>query len=271
LDVLNCFDGLTPLSQREISARVHLPESSLFRVLRTLEQDQYLRQSPDGTYQLSPQLIFGWLVRAADHVRKIARPELERLVRVFNETATLAYLFDDRIHVVDCIETFHEIRMTSKIGRTMPPHCSALGKAISAFQDRGLAERLLEAYGLTPRNEQAVTDRRKLFAELEQVRECGIACDREEFVRGGICFAAAICPSAKPVMSAIGLSMPTVRMDTRRELEIQEALLGAAQAIAYGLQRFRSHHTLEPDSLKSSHPKSLCFRADEGRSIGAAL
>lgn len=235
LDVLNCFDGQTPRSLKEISIEVGLPESSLFRVLRTLEKHEYLQQFRDGTYQLSPRLIFGWLASASERVREIARPELERIVNTFNETASLAYLFDDGIYVLDCIETLHEIRMTSKIGRTLPPHCSALGKAITAFQDRELADRLVEIYGITPRTEQTITDRRKLFTEIEQVRKSGIACDREESTRGGICFAAAVCPDAKPVVSAISLSAPIMRMDFKRELEIQAALLGAAQAIAHRL------------------------------------
>jgi DNA-binding IclR family transcriptional regulator len=235
LDVLNCFDGQTPLSLKEISARVGLPESSLFRVLRTLEKHEYLQQFRDGTYQLSPRLIFGWLVRAADRVRETARPELERLVNAFNETASLAYLFDDRIHVLDCMETFHEIRMTNKIGRVLPPHCSALGKAITAFQERGLADRLLEVYGLTARTEHTITDRQKLFADLAQIRKSGVACDREESIRGGICFAAAMRAENKPVVAAISLSTPAIRMDSKRELEIQAALLEAAQSIAHKL------------------------------------
>ncbi|MFT4114421.1 IclR family transcriptional regulator [Silvibacterium sp.] len=232
LDVLNCFDGQVPLSLKEISARAGLPESSLFRVLRTLEKHEYLQQFRDGTYQLSPRLIFGWLVRAADRVREIARPELERLVNAFNETASLAYLFDDRIHVLDCLETFHEIRMTNKVGRVLPPHCSALGKAITAFQDRPLADRLLEVYGLTARTEHTITDRQHLFAELAQVRKSGVACDREESIRGGICFAAAVSAANKPVVTAVSLSTPAIRMDNKRELEIQAALLEAARNIA---------------------------------------
>jgi DNA-binding IclR family transcriptional regulator len=180
LDVLDCFDGQTPLSLKEISAKMRLPESTLFRVLRTLERHEYLHQDRDGTYQLSPRLIFGWLVRAADHVREVARPQMERLVNTFNETASLAFLFDDRIHVLDCMETFHEIRMTNKIGRVLPPHCSALGKAITAFQDRRLADRMLEVYGLTPRTEHTITDRQRLFAEFNEIRESGVACDREQ-------------------------------------------------------------------------------------------
>ena len=235
LEVLDCFDGQTPLSLKDISARVRLPETSLFRVLLTLEKHKYLHQHRDGTYQLAPKLIFGWLVQAADHLRVVARPELERLARAFDETVSLSYLYDDRIHVLDCIETFHEIRMTNKIGRVLPPHCSAMGKVITAFQDRALADRILEVYGLTPRTEHTIIDRRKLFAEFEEARRTGIAADREESIRGGICFGAALRNDPSPVVAAISISTPTTRMTPDLEKSIKGALLESAERIAKSL------------------------------------
>ncbi|HEX9202069.1 MAG TPA: IclR family transcriptional regulator [Acidobacteriaceae bacterium] len=232
LEVLDCFDGQTPLSLKEICVRVSLPETSLFRVLLTLEKHKYLQQHRDGTYQLAPKLIFGWLVQAADRVRAIARPEMERLANTFDETVSLSYLYDDRIHVLDCIETYHEIRMTNKIGRVLPPHCSAMGKVITAFQDRALADRILEVYGLSPRTEHTIIDRQKLFAEFEEARRTGIAADREESIRGGICFGAALRTEGKPVVAAVSISSPAIRMSAQLEKDIQSALLESADRIA---------------------------------------
>src|SRR5438045_3020016 len=65
LDVLNCFDGTASLSLKDISLRTKLPESTLFRVLLTLEKHRYLKQDVDGTYQLSSRLLYGWLVDRA--------------------------------------------------------------------------------------------------------------------------------------------------------------------------------------------------------------
>jgi DNA-binding IclR family transcriptional regulator len=232
LEVLNCFDGQTPLSLKELGQRTGLPESTLFRVLLTLERHEYLHQSRDGTYQLAPKLIFGWLTQAANHVREVARPEIERLASQFNETASVGYLYDDRIHVLDCVETFHDIRMTNKIGRVLPPHCSAMGKAITAFQERLLADRMLEVYGLFARTEKTIIDRHRLLMDFEQVRETGIGCDREESISGGICFGAAVRTAGKPVVAAISLSTPTIRMTAEREIEIQAAVTAAAERIA---------------------------------------
>jgi DNA-binding IclR family transcriptional regulator len=232
LDVLNCFDGQVPLSLKDLGMRTQLPESTLFRVLLTLERHDYLHQHRDGTYQLAPKLIFGWLTQAANHVRDVARPELEHLANTFNETVSLGYLYDDRIHVLDCVETFHEIRMTNKIGRVLPPHCSAMGKVITAHQERALADRILEVYGLNPRTDRSISDRQKLFLDFEEVRRTGIGCDREESILGGVCFGAALRSEGKPVVAAISLSTPTVRMTKEREKEIRPAVLQAADRIA---------------------------------------
>lgn len=232
LDVLDCFDGVSPLSLKEISLRVKLPESSLFRVLLTLEKHGYLRQEVDGTYHLARKLMFGWLVTRADTVKELARAEMEKLANRFNETVSLAYLHDDRIHVLESMESFHEIRMSNKPGRVLPPHCSAMGKAIAAFQDRALSDRILEVYGLTRRTDATITDRRLLFQQFEEIRTTGIAYDREESNAGGLCIGAAIRPQDQQVVSAISISTPLVRMTKAREQEIRTAVSEAAVRIA---------------------------------------
>jgi DNA-binding IclR family transcriptional regulator len=237
LEVLDCFDGKAPLGLKEISERTDLPESTLFRVLTTLEKHDYLKQSVDGTYQLSAKLRFGWLIEEANALRLKVRPELERLVNRFNETASLAYLYDDRIHVLDSVETFHEIRMSNRIGRVLPPHCSAMGKVITAFQARALADQILEVYGLARRTEHTITDRAKLFREFEQVRATGLGCDREESILGGICYAAAIRLEGQPVVAALSVSTPVVRMTPERDAETRQAVLEAAHRCAAALAK----------------------------------
>ncbi len=231
LEVLDCFDGKSPLALKDIGESTGLPDSTLFRVLLTLEKHGYLQQAVDGTYQLAAKLRFGWLIGQANALRDKVRPELERLANCFNETASLAYLYDDRIHVLDSVESFHEIRMSNRVGRVLPPHCSAMGKAITAFQERALADRMLEVYGLSRRTEHTITDRARLFKEFDEIRETGIACDREESTLGGICYSAAIRSPGQPVVAALSLSTPVVRMTPARGEETRKAVLEAAANI----------------------------------------
>ena len=231
-DVLNTFDGKHALSLKEVSQRTQLSESTIFRVLLTLERSGYLIQQVDGAYQLAPKLQVGWQLEHASLLREKARPELERLANRFNETVSFAYLFDDRIQVLDCVETFHEIRISNRVGRVLPPHCSAMGKAITAFQDRAVIERILEVYGLFPRTPHTIVDRNKLFQEFEAIRKTGRAYDREESVMGGLCIGAVIRSAGHAPVAAISVSTPLARMTGNREQETCNAVLESAAAIA---------------------------------------
>jgi IclR family acetate operon transcriptional repressor len=238
LDVLECFTDERPnLNLKEIGQITTLPESSLFRILLTLESRGYLKQNPDGSYTLPARLLFGKLQERAEHVRRVVRPWLQKLASRFDETASLAYLYGDRIQALDTVETFHEIRMTNKPGRVLPPHCSSLGKAITASQEPALIDRILETYGLYGRTAKTIVDRQSLLAEFAEIRRRGYAIDREETVLGGVCVGAAIVVEGTPVTSALSVSTPLVRINEAREREIIKAVIETAQLAA---QDFRN-------------------------------
>jgi DNA-binding IclR family transcriptional regulator len=232
LDVLECFSDERPfLSLKEIGRLVRLPEPSLFRILLTLESRGYLNRNADGSYGLSRKLLFGKLLERAERLMRLVRPELQKLASRFNETASLAYLFEDRIQALDTVETFHEVRVSNKPGRVIPPHCSALGKAITAFQDQALMDRILEVYGLTRRTENTIVDRQALLAEFESIRVRGYSTDREESVAGGICIGAPIRVGDGRVVAALSVSTPKVRMTPDREQEVIQAVMESARQI----------------------------------------
>jgi DNA-binding IclR family transcriptional regulator len=238
LDVLDCFTDERPeLTLKDIAHALEVPESSLFRILLTLDSRRYLVQNSDGAYRLAPKLLLGRVHERSERVRTVLHPYLDLLASRFDETAASAYLFDDRVHVLDAVESFHAIRMTNKPGRVLPPHASSLGKSIIAFQKPALIERMLEVYGLVRRTERTVTDRQALLAEFERIRAQGYAADREESVLGGVCVGAAVTVDGAPVMAAISVSTPVVRMTPERELEITRAVLDAARQAAIELKK----------------------------------
>ena len=242
LDVLECFeDGETSLNLKEISALIKLPESSLFRILLTLDGQGYLIQNSDGSYRLPEKLLYGRVQERAERFRVTLRPFLRELASRFDETASMAYLFGDQIRVLDTLETFQEIRMTNRPGRVLPPHCSSLGKAITAFQEAVLVERMLEVYGLNRRTENTIVDRQALMNEYAIVRKQGYSFDRQETVLGGICIAAPVSARDERVVAAISVSTPLVRMNDRREAEIVEALVETAQRASREIRESSGH------------------------------
>jgi DNA-binding IclR family transcriptional regulator len=237
LDVLECFhDSDTSLSLTDISRLGGLPESSVFRILSTLESRGYLLRTADGAYRLAPKLVLGLIHQRSERVRELTRPFLKALNSSLNETASLAFLFEDHMQLIDTIETFHDIRITNTLGRVLSPHCSSLGKAITAFHSKELIDRWLRISGLFPRTERTIVDRSAVLADLENVRKKGYAVDREESVMGGICFGAPIFDERRQAVAAISASTPVIRMSKEREQETIRAVLEAAHQASEAIQ-----------------------------------
>jgi IclR family acetate operon transcriptional repressor len=233
LDVLESFrDEGTALNLREIGQLTQLPEASLFRILVTLRSRGYLQQNGDGSYRLTPRVLMGKLQERAERLQKVIHPHLQALARRFDETASLAHLCGERIEVLDTVESFHEIRIKNKPGRVVPPHCSSLGKAITAFQSPDLIDQILEVYGLFRRTDHTIVDRQALLTEFERIRSLGYAVDREESMLGGICLSTPIFSTGGRAVASISISTPTIRMTPAREREIVEALRRSCSEIS---------------------------------------
>lgn len=238
LDVLEAFHASQPaMSLKELAGKTKLPESSLFRILLTLQKRGYLQQHEDGTYHLARKVLLGRINDNAETLRALVRPHLEELANFFNETASLGFLFGDYIQVLDTVETFHQIRVANRRGRIVPPHCSSMGKVILAFQPTDVIDSMLEVYGLTRRTDHSIVDRQALRHELERVRQQGFACDREESMLGGICFGAPISSSTSQVIAALSVSSPLQRMTAQREKEIQQRVVATAKTVTGELQQ----------------------------------
>lgn len=237
LNVLECFpDAFSVYSLKEISQRTEMPESSLFRLLVTLESRGYLQQNPDGSYRLAPKVLHGQLRQRANVIRDLVHPHIVELARQFNETTSLAFLFEDHIAVLDSIESFHDIRAINKVGRILPPYASSMGKAITAFQERSVIDRLVEVYGLFRRTEKTITDHSSIFTEFDQVRQTGYAYDRGEATEGGICIGAPVFSNGSRVEAAVSISVPLIRMDEARQRKVIAELLGATKKMSLALQ-----------------------------------
>jgi len=230
LDVLECFpDGETALSMTEISRLGNFPESSLFRILCTLTARGYLLHNEDGSYHLAPRLVRGKLRERAEVIAAAIHPLLRQLSNRFNETASTAFLFEDKIEVIDTIQTFHEIGITNTVGRVLQPYASSLGKAITAFQTREKINHILHVNGLYQRTENTVVDRLKILAEYERIRRQGYAEDRAESVLGAYCCGAPLRDEKGRVTAALSLSTPSIRMTPGKKEEIIRAVLDAVQ------------------------------------------
>jgi DNA-binding IclR family transcriptional regulator len=237
LTVLECFaDAEITLSLSEIALMSGFPESSLFRVLATLESREYLLRNADGSYRLAPKMVHGLVYQRAEDTRKRLHASLDRLNRRFNETTSLAFLFGDRIQVIEVIEAVQDVRATNVLGKTLPPHCSSMAKAITAFQSRSHIDRILQVYGLIRLTEKTTVDRLAILAEYDRIQERGWAAEHEESAAGICCYGVPLFDERRQVVAAISIICPLIRVTADRESEIVDALLEVSRTTTIPLR-----------------------------------
>jgi DNA-binding IclR family transcriptional regulator len=227
LDILEIVpESGAGLSMAEICEKMALP----------LHSRGYLEQDEEGRYRLAPKIRLGRIYERSDRMKSTARLQLQALVGHFEETASLAFLFDDCVRVIDTVESFHDFRVNNKVGHILPPYASSLAKAIVAFQSPQKFAQIIEIYGLNRRTAKTKLDRRLIYAEFEEIRTCGYAADREEALEGAICLAAPIFSPSGKVEASLSIATPVVRFTADREGQMLSALSQAAREIAASLQ-----------------------------------
>jgi DNA-binding IclR family transcriptional regulator len=183
LDVIDILRGSAlPLTLNELTMRIQLAKSSVFRILHTLEVAGYIQRDASGRYVVAPELRTTGPGQLRSVLVEAAAPALKELGREFRETVSLAIRFENRIEVVATIESPHLIRMGNTVGRIVPPYASSLGKSVAAFQPEDVRERLVRSYGIHAFTERTLTDEVELKREFERVRSRGYSTDIEESV-----------------------------------------------------------------------------------------
>lgn len=222
-----------PQALHQLTSKVALTKSSLFRILHTLELAEYIEKTSDGRYLISidrrPLIPTALLTR----LLRIARPHLSELTREFRESTALGVLFDNHIEVMTVVESPQVVRMGNTPGRILQPYASAIGKSIAAFQTDERRERLLRSYGILRMTPRTITDETLLHEEFRRIREQGYALDSEETTVGGQCFGAPITLSDDEVLAAISMSLPKSRLGAgERKQQLITAVIRTARAIS---------------------------------------
>ncbi len=237
LAILEAFSLERPeLGVTELGHALGLGKSTVHRLLSALAARGYVRKRPEtGRYCLGLKAFeIGTLAAGQHSVRETVAPYLQRLGAATRETVHLGVLEDGTVIYIDKIESSQALQMYSRVGRRAPVHCTALGKALLAWEPEDVRERVirrrLRAY--TPNTH---TDAVKLREELAQVRQLGWALDDEEFEVGLRCIAAPIRDHTRRVVASLGIASPAVRLSPERVASVAPVVSDAAAAASRAL------------------------------------
>lgn len=244
LTILALFErSLAPRSLTEISAETGLPLSTTHRLVGELEDWGALQRDDNGRYQIGLRL---WELgqHAGRQVREIARPLLQDLFTLTQETVHIAVRENAEVLYIDRVYGTRRVPQASRVGGRLPLHATAVGKVLLAFEEPWVREAIL-ARSLESRTVNTHVDPDALRAELATVRTQSFATTVDETRLGATSIAVPIYQQGI-VAAALGLVTTT---DVARSIEQHlPAMRGIARRIESSVGGFPLQSLRQPVS-----------------------
>jgi DNA-binding IclR family transcriptional regulator len=228
-ELLALFAGRPLLGAGEAARLLGTPRASTHRLLVTLREAGVLESNEQGQYRLSLRLFeLGSFAPLRRRLHDRSTLSLERLVADAALPAHLAVrdgndlLFLEKIH-------HNRVDLPGRVGQRIPLHATAAGKVLLAHAPRAVLDRYLNEplRRFTP---HTVVEPGRLIAEVERIRERGLAWDREEYCLGIASVATGVWNHTGKIVAAISVSAATLP-DGRRLKYAERPLLAAASEI----------------------------------------
>ncbi|MFC4372780.1 IclR family transcriptional regulator [Nocardia halotolerans] len=191
--ILDAFDSTTPtLTLLGLAERTGLPRSTVHRILDQMIRLRWLAHTPGG-YRLGLRVLeLGGLAAEHNELREVVGPLLYDLSQRTGMIGHLAVLDGRDVLFLDRAGGRSRVSIPTRVGGRLPAHCTALGKALLATLEPGIAEASLRG-NTVARTARTIVDRAELHRELARIRHRqGVAVDSEESMPGVGCVAVPI-------------------------------------------------------------------------------
>ena len=234
--------GPRQLGVVDVAGSLGLAKGTVHGILRTLHHVGFVEQDlATGKYQLGGALLhLGTSYLDVNELRSRAINWADALASRSGEAVRIGSLLDGKVLVVHHVFRPDDSLQTGEIGLLLPPHASAIGKVLLAYDSSAAtaAKRSIEAY--TRRTLVAPGD---LTRALSEIRDHGWACETEEMSIGVAGIAAPIRGHGGLVVGSIEITGSLDRLCDRGRVprpELVRQVQDAARAVSreLGAQRW---------------------------------
>jgi IclR family transcriptional regulator, KDG regulon repressor len=237
LRVLEALDNGAPeRGISDLARELAVSRAAVHRILSTLLLRGYVTQNAaTSQYAIGPRLRrFSHVATGKLDLQTMARPFMIELRDATLDTVHLAVLEGGEAVYIAKEDGLHPVQVTSRVGARCPAHCVATGKALLAYADAAVQERLLSD-GLTHYTQLTHAEPDDFRQEMANIRTRGCAINMGEWrteVRG---VAAPIFDSNGRAMASIGVCSPASRMDDSRLEEACALVVDIAERLSLQL------------------------------------
>jgi IclR family transcriptional regulator, KDG regulon repressor len=225
-DILSVFVSENePQGLADFTGRLKLPKTTIQGIVQTLFHLNLLERDPRSQkYRLGP-LLFQLGMKYATNMDlvNIARGWTERLCFQFMQPVNVGMMVGDRVVVVLRVEPENRFMVFPQTGSVIPAHSTAIGKTLLAYMEEEQRARILDSAPLVALTVNTILDRERLLEELREIREAGIAFDREENFIGLSGIGAPVFNYTGQATAAFVVTGDTARIEAQRQ-EIIDAV-----------------------------------------------
>lgn len=235
LAILEMFDEQNKvLSTQDFAEHLGVSASSIYRVVMTLTELQYLRKIARNTYELGPANVSrGFAYLAGRDIIDVSASHLNQLRDATSVSCHLA-VRDGReaLYIYRALAS-QRLSVNVPVGTRLPCHSCAVGRVLLGGLDDSELERLYfgqQLDGVGQHNPQSLPALRQRIASE---RRQGFAVNQSDFATA---IAAPIRNYSNQIVAAINLSGPDIFIQGAEiNREVTEQLLAAASAISRDL------------------------------------
>lgn len=217
----------------DAGALLGVATSTAHRLLAMLAWRGFVRQNPvTKAYGPGPALttVAFSVLRRMD-VPRLAQPILEDLSAALGETCHLGTLEGNHVRFLAVAEPDVAVRVVSRLGKTLPAHCTSTGKALLAELSDEQLFRLYPDEQLEIVTPNSIRSRDELVAELVRTRLDGYAVNRQES-EDGVASVAVPVHVSSGLRLAINASAPVQRLPPGKVKSLARSLQEAAIRLA---------------------------------------
>ncbi len=201
-----------PLGCTKIATELKLNTNMVFRLLKTLIDENWVVESEDGLKYTASLLPYHHAIKPLKKLQftQLAAKPLNDLWDQTHESCYLGIIDGTKTYFLEHLDAIGDIRVVASPGGRFNMHCAAPGKVLLAYSNQSFVEKVIAKEGLPKQTKNTITNKEELFKELEKIRDMKYGLDIEEFTDGLICFAAPVFDYNSQLVGTIGLSVLTL-------------------------------------------------------------
>ncbi|EAK4965653.1 IclR family transcriptional regulator [Campylobacter coli] len=208
LRVLNILELLAKekLTLSTIAKKLNIPAGTLWPILQTLQEKQYIRcDLKNKSYYLDFKILeLGYNIKSENSIFEMIKKHMKNIRNLTNQTCQMGILKEENVLYLEKIDANNPVQLKSFIGTSYPAYATSLGKALLSNKNK---EELKKIY---PNNFEKITENTlknidELYQQIEQIKKEKIAIESGEINPQIECMAIGIEHKNK-IIAAISIS-----------------------------------------------------------------